>query len=243
MPIAKEGFREILVATVVLGALAWALSMAHLALTIPIVVVWIWVLTFFRDPKRVGDFGEGQMCAPADGTVTEVTRLEHHDDIGGAAIRIGIFLSLFNVHINRSPCDCAVVSARHTPGKFLDARHPDSGRLNESNALVLDPVPPHMGPIVVRQVAGMVARRIICHASAGTRLSRGQRFGLIKFGSRTELIVPDVAGTDISVRVADKVRAGVTLMLTQPVAKMTVAAQMTGGPDGANQRESARSSA
>jgi len=241
--VAKEGAREILLATVVLGALAWALSLAHWALTIPIVIVWIWVLTFFRDPKRAGDFGAGQMCAPADGTVTEVTRLNHHDDIGGPAIRIGIFLSIFNVHINRSPCDCTVASTRHKPGKFLDARHPDSGRLNESNTLVLDPAAPHTGPIVVRQVAGLVARRIICHASTGTRISRGQRFGLIKFGSRTELIVPDVAGTDISVRVADRVRAGLTLMLTQPVTETAAAKDFIEEPDGAIQQTSTRSPA
>lgn len=226
MPIAKEGLREIALGTVVLGALAWALSLVHWTLSIPLVVVWIWVISFFRDPKRAGHFDAGQMCAPADGTVTEVTRLEHHDDIGGPAIRIGIFLSIFNVHINRSPCDCVVTSTRHTPGKYLDARHPDSGRLNESNLMVLETSSPHTGPIVVRQVAGLVARRIICHASTGTRLSRGERFGLIKFGSRTELIVPDVAGTDIAVRVEDKVRAGVTLMLTQPVVEATADAQL-----------------
>lgn len=227
MPIAKEGLREILLATIVLGAIAWALSLAHWALTIPIVVVWIWAVSFFRDPNRGGQFSAGQMCAPADGTVTEVTRLEHHDDIGGPAIRIGIFLSIFNVHINRSPCDCVVTETRYTPGKYLDARHPDSGRLNESNLLVLETASPHTGPVVVRQVAGLIARRIICHASTGTRLARGERFGLIKFGSRTELIVPDVAGTDIAVRVADKVRAGVTLMLTQPVVDANVTAELT----------------
>ena len=218
MPIAKEGWREIASATIGLGLFAGFASRVHWVLVIPIIVIWFWVVAFFRDPRREGQFQPGQMCAPADGTVTEVTRLARCADVGGPAIRVGIFLSLFNVHINRSPCAAVVRSTHHQPGKYLDARHPDSGRLNESNTLVLDVSSPHAGPVVVRQVAGFVARRIVCHAEPGTRLERGQRFGLIKFGSRTELIVPDVEGTDITVRVGDKVRAGVTLILSQPAA-------------------------
>lgn len=217
MPIAKEGLREIVLATLILGVCAvggyWLLR----PLAIPPVLLWIWVLTFFRDPRRSRAFGPGDLCAPADGTVTEVTTLEDHDSLGRPAVRIGIFLSLFNVHINRSPCAGRVRSLAYRKGRFLDARHPDSGRLNESNTLLIDPDEPMPGPLEVRQVAGLVARRIICHAVTNEHLPIGARFGLIKFGSRTELTFPRLDDTEVLVRVGDKVRAGLTIMARQPV--------------------------
>jgi phosphatidylserine decarboxylase len=216
MPLAREGIREMILATVVLGAAGVGLAFVHWAAVLVPVIIWIWAISFFRDPIREATFRAGELCAPADGTVTEVSRVEHDDDIGGPALKVGIFLSIFNVHANRSPCDARVVETRYQPGKYLDARHPDSGRLNESNTLVLEVAPPHAGPVVVRQVAGMIARRIICHATTGTRLRRGERFGMIKFGSRTELIVPDTPGTDVAVRLGDNVKAGLTVMIRQP---------------------------
>lgn len=214
--IAKEGTRQILIATAILAAAAFGLSRLHWAAAILPLVVWLWVISFFRDPPRKRDFAAGQFCAPADGRITEISRLPHHDDIGGPAVRIGIFLSLFNVHVNRAPCDGVIRATRYKPGKFLDARHPDSGSQNESNDIILDVSPPLTGPVVVRQVAGLIARRIICHPGQGDFLAIGQRFGLIKFGSRTELIVPDLPGTDITVTVGQSVYAGITLMLQQP---------------------------
>ena len=213
MSLAKEGWREMLLAALVLAGVGWAVSLLHPLAVIPIALVWAWVIAFFRDPRRVGRFAAGEMCAPADGTVTEVVRLPEHDLLAGPVIRIGIFLSIFNVHINRAPCAGVVRDVRYTPGKFLDARHPDSGPLNEANALIIDRSTPGAGACAVRQVAGLIARRIICHARAGTRLERGERFGLIKFGSRTELIVPDRGDVDICVQPGDKVRAGLTVML------------------------------
>jgi phosphatidylserine decarboxylase len=222
MGLAKEGIREMLIATVVLAGAAWALSQLHWAATLPAIVVWVWVISFFRDPRREGVFQAGELCAPADGTVTEVTHLDYHDAIGGPATRIGIFLSIFNVHANRAPCAGTVREVTYRPGRFLDARHPDSGSSNESNTLVMDVEAPYDGPVVVRQISGLLARRIICHARVGTTLSRGQRFGMIKFGSRTELIVPESSRADIAVKVGDKVKAGLTVLLRQaPVMAMT----------------------
>ena len=183
--------RQIILSTLVLGAAAWALSLVHWTLALIPAVVLIWVFSFFRDPKRVSNVGDNVLVSPADGTVTEIVHLDHHEQIGGPAIRIGIFLSIFNVHINRAPCAGTVRTVRYQPGKFLDARHEDAGRLNESNTLVIEPALPIPGPVVVRQVSGLIARRIICHAKPETKLVCGERFGLIKFGSRTELIVPD----------------------------------------------------
>jgi phosphatidylserine decarboxylase len=217
MLIAKEGLREIAIATLILGAFAAAGAWLLWPLAIPFVLLWLWVLSFFRDPKRERCFAPGELCAPADGTVTEVTELDAYEGIDGPASRIGIFLSLFNVHINRAPCPGRVRSVSHLPGVFLDARHGESGRRNESNTLVIDPDDPMPGPVVVRQVAGLLARRIVCHARADHHLPMGARFGLIKFGSRTELIIPRRARTEIRVKVGDKVRAGLTVVARQQI--------------------------
>lgn len=182
---------------------------------LPLVLVWAWVILFFRDPQRVRQFADGEMCAPADGRVTEIARLEHHELIGGPALKIGIFLSIFDVHVNRSPCAGTITSASYAKGRFLDARDPDSGRVNESNTLVIAPAAPLQGPIGVRQVAGTVARRIICHVHRGDRLTSGERFGMIKFGSRTELIVPADVPTEAAVEVGAKVKAGLTVLVRQ----------------------------
>ena len=147
--------------------------------------------------------------------MTEVTRLDHDDRLGGPGLRVGIFLSIFDVHINRSPCAGTVRSVVYRKGRFLDARDPRSGPDNEANTLIIDPQPPLRGPIVVRQVAGLIARRIICHAAEGTKLAAGERFGLIKFGSRTELIVPDDGTVRAVVESGAKVRAGITVLVRQ----------------------------
>jgi len=217
MPIAKEGLREIALATIVLGLLSWGAGWLYWPLSIPFALVWVWVLSFFRDPRRRGTFAGGEVCSAADGTVTEITQLDDYESLDGPAVRIGVFLSLLNVHINRAPCNGTVRSLSYRAGEYLDARHPESGRRNESNTLLIDPDGPMPGPIEVRQVAGFVARRIICHASAHQHLDIGSRFGLIKFGSRTELVIPQHEGTEIMVKLGDKVRAGLTVMVRQPV--------------------------
>ncbi|MBI4718354.1 MAG: phosphatidylserine decarboxylase [Planctomycetes bacterium] len=217
MLIAKEGLREIVLATLVLGVLAagavWLWSpLAGLPL-----IAWIWVLSFFRDPPRRRTYAPGELCSPADGTVTEVSELEGYEGISGPVLRIGIFLSLFNVHVNRSACSGRVRRVHYRRGEFLDARHPESGSRNESNTLWFDPDPPLPGPVVLRQVAGLVARRIICHAQPGDDLPIGARFGMIKFGSRTELIIPRRQNTEILVGVGDRVRGGLTILARQPL--------------------------
>lgn len=212
MGLAREGLREMLLSTLVLGALGTGAAWIHWSAALPFVLVWVWVIAFFRDPVRRGTFAPGELCSGADGTVTEVTELDHYAPLGGPAIRIGAFLSIFNVHINRAPCAGRVRSVEYKRGEFLDARHRESGYRNESNAVILDPDGALPGPIEIRQVAGFVARRIVCHAKPGDRLSIGQRFGLIKFGSRTEIVIPRLPKTEILVKVGDPIRAGVTLI-------------------------------
>jgi len=217
MLIAREGFREILFSTLVLAAFGFGAYWLFPPLAAPFALVWIWVIAFFRDPFRRPRLSAGDLCAPADGTVTEITRIDEYGPLNGPAIRIGLFLSIFNVHINRASCSGRVRSLAYRAGEFLDARHPESGRRNEQNVLLIDPEPPMPGPVEIRQVAGMVARRIICHARAKGSLVAGERFGMIKCGSRTELVIPAIEGTSVEVQIGDKVKAGITVLARQPL--------------------------
>ncbi len=218
MRLAPEGLVQMVLSTLALGAGVWAAVAWWWPAAIPLLLVWGWSIAFFRDPKREANFAPGELCSPADGTVTDITRLDEYEAIEGPAVRVGIFLSLFDVHINRSPCDGTVTSTGHRKGRFVAAMKPSAGQVNESNTVVIEPASPLPGPVVVRQVAGMAARRIVCHAHKGSSLAIGQRFGMIKFGSRTELVVPALAGTQLLVNVGDKVRAGVTRLIRQPQA-------------------------
>jgi phosphatidylserine decarboxylase len=176
------------------------------------VILWLGGLAFFRDPERLTPSESAIMVSPADGKITETALLDSHPDLGGPATRISIFLSVFDVHINRSPCAGTVRSVVYKPGKFVDARNPESGSLNESNTIVIDPDPPHTGPVVVRQVAGLIARRIVCSVKPGDRVETGQRIGLIKFGSRTDLVLP---GHDLykpTVTVGERAHGALTIV-------------------------------
>lgn len=231
IPIATEGSREIVWATLILGALALGSAWITWPLAVPFILLWVWVLSFFRDPRRIRAYAAGDLCSPADGTVTEVSALDGYDAIIGPAWRIGIFLSIFNVHVNRAPVSGRVRAVLYRPGEFLDARHTESGRRNESNTIVIDPDPPMPGPLVLRQVAGLVARRIICHAKVNDHLAIGERFGMIKFGSRTELIIPRRANTEIMVKIGDVVHGGLTIVARQPIGPAQRSAGSSGAED------------
>lgn len=206
MWVCKDGLPQIAWLTAVLGA-ATAAAVWWLWWPIAVVPVGLWVfgVAFFRDPSRIVPSEPGLMVAPADGTVTEVTPFED-------GVRIGIFLSLFNVHINRAPCQGRVSEIVYRAGKFRNAMSPASSAENESNTITLEDVPGVTGPVVVKQIAGLVARRIVCRCAVGDRLARGERFGMIKFGSRTELVLPPSAGLQIVVSPGDRVRAGATVV-------------------------------
>lgn len=231
MTLARDGLREMLISTVTLGAGGGAAAWAALngsplwwALAIPLLGLWLFTLAFFRDPHRVVPQGPGLLVAPADGRVTEVSRVESVPGIDGPALRISIFLSVFDVHINRSPCAGRVVKTDYRPGEFLDARHPECGVRNEAMTVTMEPEAGVPGPLFVKQIAGLIARRIICRARPGDSLGRGERFGLIKFGSRTELTLPWADHVKPAVKVGDTVRGGVTVMATvDPVVKSSSA--------------------
>src|SRR5207248_4503681 len=152
------------------------------------------------------------LLSPAGGTVTHVGEVEDADFPGGRAFRISIFLSIFNVHVNRVPRDGRVLDVRYFPGCFLDARHPECGVRNEQ--LWLDLRDDESNRLVrVKQISGAVARRIVCWLKPGDAVKAGDRFGMIKFGSRTDILVPADDAKDVIVRVGDKVKGGLTILV------------------------------
>jgi phosphatidylserine decarboxylase len=170
------------------------------------------VLWFYRDPRRTPPDGEGLVLAPADGKVVAVEEIDHDDYIGGPAVLIGIFLSVFNVHINRVPWSVRVVGLSYRPGKFLNAMKPASARENEQLAIRLEEEAPPHRRMIVRQIAGAVARRIVCWVRPGESLRKGSQFGMIKLGSRTELVLPREPGLEVQARIGQRVKAGVSVL-------------------------------
>src|SRR3954462_7359455 len=173
---------------------------------VPLVVL-IWLISFFRNPPRKIPDDPRAIVSPADGIVVDVPPLAHYDFIGGPAVRIGIFLSIFNVHINRAPLAGRVVELHYHPGEFLNALRPESAERNEFMWIGFEQMEPPARRFAVRQISGMLARRIVCTLEPESTVTRGEIFGMIKRGSRTELILPADA-VEITVQPGDTVRAG-----------------------------------
>ena len=188
----------------------------------------VFIVAFFRDPERRVPADPGALVAPADGRVTEVTEViqesvwpcamrdrfakKEPGFLKGRAHKIGIFMSLTSVHVNRAPCAGRVEAVDHQPGLFLDARDPASSARNEATALAIADAEGRGTRVLVRQVAGVLARRIVCDAAVGDVLARGQRIGMIKFGSRAEVYVPVESGFEVLVSPGARVRAGETVL-------------------------------
>jgi phosphatidylserine decarboxylase len=213
IPFAPWGAAELLlmgVPLLVLAILAAVSPWPYGAL--PPSVVLALIVYFFRNPARRVPPEPGPWVSPADGTIAEITELPHDDYVGGPAVRIGIFLSIFNVHLNRSPVAARVIALRYSPGEFLNALRPESAVRNENMWIALEEESPPHRRLVVRQISGAIARRIVCALRPGEEVARGQVFGMIKLGSRTELILPREDGLEVKVRVGQKVNAGETVM-------------------------------
>jgi phosphatidylserine decarboxylase len=169
------------------------------------------VVYFFRDPTREIPQDADAIVSPADGTIAEVTLLDHYDFFDGPAVRIGIFLSIFNVHVNRAPRAARVVDMHYKPGEFLNAMNPESALRNEYMWIGLEEPAEPPRRLAVRAISGLIARRIVCTLQPGRQVRRGEKFGMIKRGSRTELILPRDEVT-VEVAVGQKVKAGSTVL-------------------------------
>lgn len=209
--LARWGLGELVIMGVPLAVLVAVLAALRWPLALLPAVVLVWVVSFFRDPPRRTPSNPGLVVAPADGRIAEVTPLDYDEFVGGRAIRIGIFLSIFNVHINRFPLAAQVIRLRYWPGKFLNALNPASAWQNENMWIGLEETEPPYRRLIVRQIAGLFARRIVCDLRPGERLAAGAKFGMIKLGSRTELIVP-AEGFSPAVSVGQHVAAGATVI-------------------------------
>lgn len=177
-----------------------------------LLTVLIWVLSFFRDPHRAVPDDPTLLLSPADGTIAAVETLESYSGFEGPVLRIEIFLSIFNVHINRVPCAARIGQITYKPGQFLDARSPECSRVNEANAIEMFRLNEPKDRLLVRQISGAIARRIVCQAKTGQEYAAGAPFGMIKFGSCTELYVPWHILLTCSVQQGDKVKAGLTIL-------------------------------
>ena len=219
IPLTKYGWPQVFIfPAIVFAAMAGCIIFgssylglwAVVSIEVILAVVLVWVLTFFRDPDRRCPMDKNLLLAPADGRITNTEIVKEESFIGGEALRVGIFLSIFDVHINRVPCDVRIEKIHYKQGRYKNAMNPESGRVNEANELYMTRTDSPEERLIVRQISGAIARRIVCSAKEGQILSGGEKFGMIKFGSRTELYVPASANVKCLVGTGDKVRAGVT---------------------------------
>lgn len=221
MRLTPLGSREIAIAAVVLGLGALVFitlfrrhdSFLYLVPLAVLVVLFVWVLWFFRDPQRRIPMEPGLIVSPADGTVTHVDTADEPDYIGGKALRCSIFLSIFSVHINRAPAPGKIEHVKFTPGAFFDARREESLVKNQNQdiglAVTEEGMPSRM---LVRQSTGAIARNIVCPVRRGMSLRRGEKYGMIKFGSRTTLFLSPDAEVEWKVAIGDPVKGGETVL-------------------------------
>ena len=209
--IAREGYPFIAYSaglTALLTLSAWKLS--SMILAVPAVISFLltlFVISFFRNPERTPPGDEKTVVAPADGTVIVVERVPE-TPLGCEALKISIFMSVFNVHVNRAPLTGTVVDIAYSPGRFLDARDGRASSENERNGVVLETAAGVR--IAFVQIAGLIARRIICYPRVGDVVERGTRYGLIRFGSRVDVYLP--ADVEALVKLGDKTVAGETML-------------------------------
>jgi len=217
MNVAREGFVIIAVAVLVaVGAFAlalnlrsWGLWLLALALT----VVALWTAWFFRDPERTGDRGAGLVIAPADGKVITVVPVDEPAFLHGRATRLSIFMNVLNVHVNRYPVSGTVRFVHYNPGKFLHAASEKSSLENEQMSVGIETGKTR---VLVRQIAGLIARRVVTYGREGEQVEQGERMGIIRFGSRVDVFLP--VTSEVLVAVGQTTLAGVTVLARLPEA-------------------------
>lgn len=205
LPVAQPGLKFILITILITGMLfyfGWFL-LAGVCLAVTLFVCW-----FFRDPDRKIPQDEKSLVSPADGRVIIVEKQETCEYLSGPCIKISIFMNVFNVHVNRVPFDGVVQKVQYTPGKFINASFDKASIHNERNALIINT--DKGARFAVVQIAGLIARRIVNCVKAGEKVKKGDRYGMIQFGSRLDLYLP--VDFDVAVRVNEKTEAGSTII-------------------------------
>jgi phosphatidylserine decarboxylase len=210
LPFVRAGLAELVLIGGGFALVAVAAGLYWWPLALPFVVLAGLVVWFFRDPSRQIPDETGTIVSPADGKLVQIDRIE--DPEFGPCVQFGIFLSIFNVHANRSSLPGRVIAVRYKPGKFLNALRPESAQENENLDLILARTDSSDQKFRIRQITGQFARRIVCWVRPGDVLTRGEMFGMIKLGSRTELIIPDSESLEITAKMGDKLRAGSTIL-------------------------------
>lgn len=216
MRVAPEGWPFIAIAwTLAAGAALVAARWGGVwwVLTAVLGVLALWVIAFFRDPIRPGPRGERYVLAAAEGKVVQVTEVDEPMYLKERALRVSVFLSVFDVHVNRYPVDGTVELVRYSPGKFLHAASAKASLDNEQASIGLRGA---RGRVLVRQIAGLVARRIVTDGRPGDRAVQASRLGLIRFGSRTDVFLPLSARPSLKIKPGDRVRVGGTVLAEYP---------------------------
>ncbi len=221
MPLTPLGAREVGISAAVfcVGTIVFISlfrqsgSYWHLAPILPLAVLFFWVIWFFRDPRRSVPDSPGLIVSPADGVVSHLDTAREDEYIGGDALRCSIFMSVFNVHINRAPAAGKIEFVKFRPGEFFDARREESLVKNQNQDIGIAPSEPGMpSKMVVRQSTGAIARTIVCPVREGMELRRGEKYGMIKFGSRVTLLMSPDARVTWLVKPGDRVRGGETAL-------------------------------
>lgn len=215
MNFAREGYLFIGIAAVA-AASAFALALARRSwslwlLAVIITLIALWVAYFFRDPERPGERGASIIVAPADGRLIMMTEVDEPTFIEGRALRMSIFMNVFNVHVNRYPVDGVVRYVHYNTGKFINAAAEKSSLENEQMSVGIEA---RTSRILVRQIAGLIARRIVTYSKVGDTVSQGDRMGMIRFGSRVDVFMP--LGVNVRAKVGDLTTAGVTVLASLP---------------------------
>lgn len=211
MSFAREGL-PFMIGAAIIAALAFVVAVVLRSwplwlLAFVLALLTLWVAYFFRDPERNGERGERLVVAPADGKLIMMTEVDEPAFIGGRAMRVSIFMNVFSVHVNRYPVSGVVRYRHYNPGKFLNAAAEKSSLENEQASVGIDT---GREKILVRQIAGLIARRIVTYPKEGDRAVQGERFGIIRFGSRVDVYVP--VNTKLRVKLGQTTTAGVTAL-------------------------------
>ena len=211
MRVAREGVVFILLAWLfALGAIAIGTSRHSIGwylAAVPLVIIALWVVYFFRDPERTGERGEKLVVSPADGLVVMISDVDEPSFIAGESTRISIFMNVFDVHVNRYPVNGVVRYLKYNKGLFLNAAHDKASLDNEQMSVGIES---GSRKILVRQIAGLIARRIVNYARNGDAAEQGVRMGLIRFGSRVDVFIPPASL--VRVKVGDRTVAGTTVL-------------------------------